>query len=281
MPIPPIAFKRKNHKLMLCTDAKKKELLAALLQEFEGRRIVVVTIDDAALSIPESVTLATDDALPEEAYDLLIGYDLPERPEAYFKRLGLASETVLSLMSEIDQPRLLAIEAQLGRAITQEVIPRFAPPTEAPKKPHQPGKRAKPFGKPASKPFDKKPAREGKPAAKRQPKESGVSRYVGTDENGKPKFSKNPNQRNHRHDGSPHTEESLAAKKSWEERRKKEGKNPPEGGKKNPPFDKGKKPFNAKNGTETSSKSKPAAPKPKRPVRRIKADQLKPKKEES
>lgn len=287
MHIPPIAFKRKHHRLLLCTDAKKKDLLAKLLHENEDRRIAVVSVDDSeSIYVPESVVLLNDDALPEARYDLLIGYDLPLEPEAYFRRLALAGETALTLMSEIDRPNLLGIEAAMGRAITQELILPFAPaaPKEQKPLPKAHGdKSAKPPQKTGSKPFGKKApfAKDAKPAAKRTPKESGVSRYIGTDENGKPKFAKKPNQRNHRHDGSLHTDESLAAKKAWEERRKKEDGKPSDGGKKKPPFDKGKKSFDGKKPSDKSSKDKPSAPKAKRPVRRLKADALKPKKEES
>ena len=84
-------------------------------------------------------------------------------------------------------------------------------------------------------------------------------------------FSGKTGERNHRHDGKPHTEESLTAKREWEEKRKKNGGKKPYDAKKKPESKGTKKPYEAK-GKENAAPSD----KPKRPVRRIKADKFKP-----
>lgn len=284
MHIPPVALKRKQHRLLLCTDANKKDLLAKLIHENEGRRIAVVASDDTDnLYIPENVTLLMDDALSEETYDLLISYDLPADPAHYFARLALAGNEALALMGETDQKNLLAIELLLGRTISQERLEEYAPELPPQPKPKPRAKRApeKSERKPREQRPEKAPfKKEAKPAAKRKPKESGVSRYIGTDENGKPMFSGKTGERNHRYDGKPHTEESIAAKKEWEAKRKKSGGKKPYDAKKKPPFKGGKKPDDAKGQGKPGAPArdkKPESTKPKRPMIRIKAEKLKPK----
>jgi len=311
MAIPSVAFKRQNHRLLLCDDARKAELLAQLLAEHAGRQITVVTAGDtAAISLPGGVTLLTDDALEGAAKcDLLISYDLPDAPQRYLERMALAREGALALLGEADRPRLMGIEMLLGRAISQERPEGFAP-EEAPK----PTQRPKRYKKPSARLYEeeapkKAPAKPQGKGAPRKPKDSGVSRYIGTDENGKPMFSGKTGERNHRKDGKPHTEESLAAKKEWDEKRKKSGGKKPYDAKKKAPFkgendrrkpfektgeqrgsesgekkaygkkpdSKGaKKPYAAKKPYEAKAKESAApADKPKRPVRRIKASALK------
>jgi hypothetical protein len=282
MPIPPVALKRKNHRLLLCTSARKNDLLAKLIGENEGKRIAVAASGNAeTISVPESVTLLTDDTLGEsstETFDLLISYDLPADPSVYFARLALAADTALTLFDEAEQPLLLAIETVLGRSISQERIEGFAPELPAAPKPKPRAKRAPESGE--RKPREERAAKAPfKKEAKRKPKESGVSRYIGTDENGKPMFSGKTGERNHRYDGKPHTEENLAAKKEWEEKRKKHGGKKPYDAKKKPPFKGEKKPYNAKGQGKPGAPArdkKPESAKPKRPMRRIKAGEYKP-----
>jgi len=316
MAIPSVAFKRQNHRLLLCEDARKAELLAQLIAENADRRIMVVTSGDAALlNVPDTVAVLTDDALESaEACDLLISYDLPEAPQRYLARMALAREGALVLLGQADRPRLMGIETLLGRAISQERPEGFAPaetsePTQRPKRYKKPSARlngeAAPKKAPAKAGADA--PRKAKPAAPRKPKASGVSRYIGTDENGKPMFSGKTGERNHRYDGKPHDEESLAAKKEWEAKRKKNGGKKPYDAKKNSPFKgendrrkpfektgeprssesgekkaynkkpdaKGaKKPYSAKKPYD-AKKTETPSDKPKRPVRRIKASALK------
>jgi hypothetical protein len=324
MPLPPVALKRKNHRLLLCENTKKQDLLAKLLLENEGRRIAVVFSDDAQkVSVPENVVVLTDDTLGGETFELLISYDLPLDPAQYFARLALCADTALTLLGESDRKNLLAIETVLGRAISQERPEGFAP--QAPAQPKQLPKRFNKAVSPAPKarepqkpPFKK----EARPAAKRTPKESGVSRFIGMDENGKPMFSGKTGERNHRKDGKPHDEESMTAKKEWDDKRRENGGKKPYEAKKKPPFkddndrrkpqersgeqrsgesggkkayddkkpafrgdkkpydakapSKGKKPYGGKRPAGTGAAKADDTGKPKRPPRRIKADDYKP-----
>ena len=280
----PVPFKRGNHRLLLCEASRKDALLAHLIETHSDKRIVVVTSGSAAaITVPESVTLLNDENVSENAtasFDLLISYDLPETPQHYLERLALAEETALALLGETDGRNLLGIERLLGRAIPQERPEGFAPAEAA--KPAQPPKRyKKPSARLNAEAAPKKAAvkpkgaetgtnRKPKPAAARKPKASGVSRYIGKDENGKPMFSGKTGERNHRYDGKPHGEESLAAKREWEEKRKKNGGKKPYDMNKKPASKGPKKPYDAKSKTNAAP-----ADKPKRPVRRIKADKFK------
>ena len=288
MPIPPVALKRRNHRLLLCDQTKKPALLAHLIETHRDKRIAVVTAGEAdTVTVPDGIVLLTDSALPgkdEASFDLVISYDLPQQPQRYLDRLALCDDLALTLLGEGDREHLLAVETLLGRAVSQERPEGFAP--ALPEQPKHPPKRRQKSGAPqanATAPKKAPSKQEAKPA--RKPKTSGVSRYIGTDENGKPMFSGKTGERNHRKDGKPHTEESLAAKKEWDEKRKKSGGKKPYDAKKKPPFKgekksdeaktpfKGnKKPFGAK-GPKTQSSE---AAKPKRPPRRIKADAFKP-----
>ncbi|WP_345984861.1 hypothetical protein WCX49_09525 [Sulfurimonas sp. HSL-1656] len=277
MAIPSVAFKRQNHRLLLCQEARKGELLSLLLAEHDGKKITVVTAGDtAAINVPDTVTVLGDDALEgAESCDLLISYDLPEVPQRYLERMALAREGALALLGEEDRSRLMGIEMLLGRAISQERPEGFAPeesaaPTQRPKRYKKPSARL--YEEDAPKKAPAKPKGKGAP---RKPKESGVSRYIGTDENGKPMFSGKTGERNHRADGKPHTEESLAAKKEWEEKRKKSGGKKPYDAKKKPPYKGDKKPYDAKKSTDKPADKKAESTKPKRPMIRIKAEKLK------
>ncbi|MHC3995595.1 hypothetical protein ACXWTF_12290 [Thiomicrolovo sp. ZZH C-3] len=276
MAIPSVAFKRQNHRLLLCEDTRKDELLAQLLAENADRKISVVTAGDAAaISVPDTVTVLNDDALEDaEGCDLLISYDLPEVPQRYLERMALAREGALVLLGEADRPRLMGIEMLLGRAISQERPEGFAPEESA-----VPAQRPKRYKKPSARLYEdaapkKAPAKPKGKGAPRKPKESGVSRYIGTDENGKPMFSGKTGERNHRHDGKPHTEESLEAKKAWDAKRKQQGKKPYDA-KKKPPYKGEKKPYDAQKGPGKPAEKKPEGTKPKRPMIRIKAEKLK------
>jgi chemotaxis protein histidine kinase CheA len=262
MHIPPVALKRKNHRLLLCTAARKHDLLAKLIEAHEGKRIAVAVSGDAeTLTVPETVIVLVDETPNDgnaETFDLLISFDLPAAPAQYMARLALAGDTALTLLDEADQAHLLAVETLLGRAIPQERPEGFAPePPAAPKTKYASSAKERTPREPRTEkaPFKK----EGKPAQNRKPKASGVSRYIGKD-------------------GKPHTEESLAAKKAWEEKRKKrDGKKPYDANKK-PPYKGEKKPYESKGKPEAPAHGKnPSSSKPKRPMIRIKAEKLNPK----
>lgn len=281
MTIPPVALKRKHHRLLLCKDTKKKDLLAKLIFENEGKRIAVAVFDDAeSIYVPEGIALLMDGDPCEAAFDLLISYDLPADPQLYFSRLALTEATALTLMGESDQPHLLAIETLLGRAISQERPEGYAPELPAQSAPKLKQKRIakRDERSPREKRPEKAPFKKNsKPGEKRAPKASGVSRFIGLDENGKPQFTGKTGERNHRHDGKPYDDENLAAKKEWDAKRKKQGGEKSYGTKKKPPYQDGKKPYEAKKGDSRPEEKKSQKPKPKRPMIRIKAEKLNPK----
>ena len=246
MAIPPVALKRKNHRLLLCESARKHDLLLQLIETHGDKRIAVAVSGNDVLTLPESVTLLSDTALPKEeeaSFDLVINYDLPADPQRYLDRLALCDDIALTLLDEADKGRLMAIETLLGRSILQERPEGFAPAI-TPRPKQQPKRNQRPAVPLYDDEAPKKPhfKKEARPEQKRKPKESGVSRYIGSDENGKPMFSGKTGERNHRKDGKPHDEESLAAKKEWEDRRKKSGGAKPyndRGGR--PPFKEGER----------------------------------------
>ena len=126
MQIPPVALKRKQHRLLLCETARKNTLLAQLIETHRDKRIAVVlsggTVDTV---LSGDVVVLTDDALPvvdEASFDLVISYDLPSEPQRYLERLALCEELALTLLGETDRAHLLAIETLLGRAISQESL---------------------------------------------------------------------------------------------------------------------------------------------------------------
>lgn len=285
MALPPVALKRRNHRLLHCTAPQKNSLLARLVSEHESKRILVITAGDPDyVTLPENVTLLTDATLGEAengAFDLLISFDLPETPQAYLDRLEKAAELALILLGEADRPHLYGIETRLGRTIIQESIPEFAPqaaqPPKAVRKPaaqrrddpkgKMPPRSDAPREKRDVKAGGKRPAKRPdgtKPQPKRVPKASGASRYLGKDENGKPIFSDKPV---NREDGG----------------KKPYGK-PDASGKGKPAYNRDKKPYDKKKSDSRdldrpalkSEAKRPEKEGQKRPMRRIKASEYTP-----
>lgn len=139
MTLPPVALKRKNHRLLLCEEHKKQDLLTKLIFENAGRSIAVVVHDeDESVYVPEEATLFQDnEETPEDTFDLLITYDLPTEAQEYFNYLSMAKTEALCLFDPAEQSRLLAIETALGRSIKQEHQEGYSP------KPAQPSASAK------------------------------------------------------------------------------------------------------------------------------------------
>ncbi len=168
MTLPPVALKRKNHRLLLCEEHKKQDLLTKLIFENAGRSIAVIVHDeDESVYVPEEATLFQEsEAAPEGAFDLLITYDLPEEAQEYFNRLSMAKTDAVCLFDPAEQHRLLAIETALGRSIKQEYqegySPRPAQPSPSEKKTQRkkdaaPKKHAKPKTTPSKAKKPKRP----------------------------------------------------------------------------------------------------------------------------
>lgn len=165
MTLPPVALKRKNHRLLLCEEHKKQDLLTKLIFENAGRSIAVVVHDeDESIYVPEEATLFQDsEATPDTVFDLLITYDLPTEAEEYFNYLSMAKTEALCLFDPSEQSRLLAIETALGRSIKQEYQEEYSPKPSASakkssrKKEAAPKKHAKPKTAPANATKPKRP----------------------------------------------------------------------------------------------------------------------------
>jgi len=245
------AVKRQNHRLYHCTQQRKNELLAFLARHHAGKKILVVTSETSEeVNLPEGALLMSDEELAaapaQTLCDVLISYDLPEKALVYMGRLARTSEFAFIMLGEADQKHLYPIETLLGRAITQESTPGFAPAAVAAveakdKKVRErrearaanPGERQQSDGK----------RRDGAPRGKKP------SRFVGKDENGKAIFSGKTGERNHRYDGTPREEGDSSGRKPRpkEEKFAKSGKKPFAKSDKKPFSKEGKKPF-AKNG---------------------------------
>lgn len=271
MALPPVARKRRNHRLLHCAAEHKNTLLARLIAEHEGKRILVLSAGDPQdISAAASVTVVADaalDTVENGTFELLISFDLPETPQVYIDRLAKTSELALILFGLEDRPHLYGIETLLGRIIIQENLPEFAPVAPSkPKTEHPQERKRKPRpdagkGRRDFKKEDRPPKKhdDGKPQGKRPAK--GVSRYLGRDENGKPIFSGKTGERNHRYDGKPHEPKPDKAKA---------GKGKSEGqGKGKPPYNRDRKDKKVEERKGPDHRSTPDAD-PKRPKRRIK-----------
>ena len=84
-------LKRHNHRVHLCKNEKKEALLAQLLTQNTGKKIIVVTAQKSELTTSqENVSIVSDKELyqnPELRCELLISYDLPEKAIVYMSRI--------------------------------------------------------------------------------------------------------------------------------------------------------------------------------------------------
>lgn len=229
MATPTPSIKRHNHRIHPCDGTQKVGLLKHLVTQNKGKDILIVTADDPAaiegITQDEHILIKSDKELSasvELSCDLLISLDLPDEAADYMARLTRTKNHAVILLSKEEQTALYPIEMLLGRNIMQEIITGFEPASMTPSKAKGPKQRAgskeqrarnsdqhtvkRPNDK--SKDDNRHPARrpntsDAKKTKSRVKKSSGVSRYIGKDENGKPMFSGKTGERNHRYDGKP------------------------------------------------------------------------------
>lgn len=238
-----LSVKRHNHRIHPCDPQRKTALLLHLLSVHAGLRTLVVIAENAealrTLVTEANVTVAEDASLPDAAeapYDLLISYDLPAEAADYLARLSYTKCYALLLLEPEAQQRLYPVERLLGRTMMQETIKGFEPGAdsvaagEKQRAGHAPSghksearrdnNRARSGQRGAGSPKTKRPSdRADAPqtdapssADKWNKKKQPPSRYLGKDENGKPRFSGKTRERNHAFDGTPKTEEQRNPK---------------------------------------------------------------------
>ncbi len=145
----PAAAKRSRQKIYLVEGARKHELLVQMAAE-ETSAVLIVTAADpqqlcdaltqldvsAALYGAETestrfVIVSDGDIASVEARSrsFVIGFDLPETPEAYLLRLERLTEegVAVTLVAPEENSRLYAIEKAMNRAIPQEIPKGFKP----------------------------------------------------------------------------------------------------------------------------------------------------------
>lgn len=233
-------LKRHNHRVHLCNDDKKEELLKFLLAKNSDKNIIVVTSTKTELTTEqENVSIVSDEELlktPDVRCDMIISYDLPSKAIKYMARIAHTDTYALILLNPSEEKIIHPIETLIGRTIMQESVEGFseervekiAQPINKDSNPREDRKREflgrddseadkKPWEKKEYKPRDgskgdKKPweKKEYKPRddskGDKKPwekKEKKESKYLGKDENGKPIFSGKSGDRNHSYDGTP------------------------------------------------------------------------------
>ncbi len=119
-------IKRQNHRIHPCNRPRKNELIHFLIERNSGKKILIVTSDEAGeltnLFAGNNITVLSDTELaktPDLRCEVLISYDLPEKAIVYMSRYARASEYALITLDEQDQKRLYPIELLNGRNINQ------------------------------------------------------------------------------------------------------------------------------------------------------------------
>lgn len=238
-------IKRQNHRIHPCNQLQKNELVQFLIERNSGKKILIITSDDASFLTNtftgDNLILLSDAELaktPDLRCEVLISYDLPEKAIVYMSRFARASEYALITLDAEDQKRLYPIELLNGRTIVQEVVKGFEPDfgiaVDNQQKAEAKARRAEREARDAQDPRnrDKKPVRDTHPERKRDDaprsdrrpargEDDGFSakkqhnskpRFVGKDENGKPIFEGKTRERNHYIDGTPRTDAEKAAR---------------------------------------------------------------------
>lgn len=198
---PILSFKRHNHRLLTCENARKQELLKHLIAQYSDQKVLIISAANTTTTEVEgkAVTLSNDAGLAKMSkrkWDILISFDLPNDPADYVKRLAHAKEMALIIADEKKEKDLLyPIEALIGRTITREIISGFEEKINVIR-----SEETKPKHRPTS---SQKRAEEKKPYE-----------------------SKKPSQRNHRHDGTLRSESEKRQdgkkpfeKKVWDKNR--------------------------------------------------------------
>jgi len=141
------SVKRHNHKVHPCEASRKQELLKHLTSFYEGKKILVLSKANTTTTEikDKNLTLSNDAELSkfqEEAFDLLISFDLPVDAETYMKRLAYTNTLALILVTEKEEPLLYPIDMLLGKNLPREVVPGFEVKKSTKKKnpPHRPTK---------------------------------------------------------------------------------------------------------------------------------------------
>jgi len=229
-----ITIKRHNHRIHPCDLKQKDDLLNFLIAQNTDKNILIVTTNDTesvkAVLEDKSIPVVNDSELAKSAElqgDFLISYDLPSNAISYMLRLSRALNYAIILLDEHQHKLLYPIERVLERTILQEYIHGFKPEAvmaaerekqsrfdkktardAAEKNGERPERKRsdKPYPKRDDKPNhdDKRPPRKSYDS---KSKETGKSRYMGKDENGKAIFSGKSGERNHRYDGTPKSDD--------------------------------------------------------------------------
>ncbi|MDQ7045291.1 MAG: hypothetical protein Q9M32_05185 [Sulfurimonas sp.] len=230
-------LKRHNHRAHPCKNDKKEELLALLLNQNDGKKIIVVTAEESKLTTEQTnVSIVSDRELyknPDMRCALLISYDVPDKAIVYISRITKSDSHALILLDPSEEKLLHAIETLNGRTIMQEriegfseeIIEKVAQPTRKDFDPREERKREfisrddkpkrnyddkKPYGKKDygdkksfgdKKPYEKKSFSDDKKPWDKKEKQD--NKFIGKDENGKAIFSGKSGDRNHSYDGTP------------------------------------------------------------------------------
>lgn len=200
-----ITIKRYNHRLHPCKTKQKKEMLKYLVELYADKSIVVVSdANNTTIEIDDkNMTLCDDDglkAMSQRRWDVLISFDLPSVADNYLLRASYATQMALVIADPQEQEKLFLIETALGKNLTREKIEAFTEKEEVKNIATPQNRDDKRWNMP-NKSDDKKTGKST------HPKKKFDSRYLGDDEKGKPMFSGKTNDRNHRYDGTPKTEQ--------------------------------------------------------------------------
>ncbi len=291
MSTPAITIKRHNHLFYHCTPERRLEMLKQLITSHADQTILIAVskgVEALPQNLPDNVSIMSDDeimAADDVRCDVIIHADLPLKALHYIKRLSCATDKSVGILTPNETSLLYPIESLLGRSIMQKELEGFELPVEEPEaetttqaheerprpsrqhdkdaRPRKPREHSKDERRPRyeerkrddkrsgdRKPFDNKEKKSWENKPKRP------SKYIGTDENGKPMFSGKTGERNHRHDGTPRTEEEKAEMR----RRKKSKENKPYGKKRDDDFKgerRDKKPYGNKRDGDRKFGDKP------------------------
>ena len=248
MSVDNIIIKRHNHRVHPCDRSQKLDLLKHLIALHSDKEILIIAQSDiSALDDKldaDNITLKSDSELlenPKVKCDMIISLDLAKDPETYVKRLNQTNTYALLLADDKDQQELYKIETLMKRTLTKEVLTDFEPASYI--KDREAAKDLKDRQE-----YNRKNQEERDEKRKKARKES---KYLGKDEDGKPMFSGKTGERNHRHDGTPRTDD--------EKRENPKYKSKKTGGSK--PWDKDsqgdKKPFEKKSWDKKDGEKKP------------------------
>ncbi|MGB5965345.1 MAG: DEAD/DEAH box helicase, partial [Sulfurimonadaceae bacterium] len=243
MSVDTIIIKRHNHRVHPCDRNQKLALLKHLIALHSDKEILIIAAQDISdldeQLDADNVTLKSDAELlenPKVKCDMVISLDLAKDPETYVKRLNQTKTYALLLADDKDQQELYKIETLMKRTLTKEVLPEFEPASYV--KDREAAKDLK-----ERQEYNIKNQEERDEKRKKAKKES---KYLGKDEDGKPIFSGKTQERNHRYDGTPRTDDEKRENPRYKAKKSSDNKpwDKKDGDKK--PFE--KKPWDNKGG---------------------------------